>query len=157
MENISIAVISSITALCAVLIGPLVALWAANIQTRVAVLSNNRQTWINNLRDAISEFSSTVRMLGLTEDPSVRFKMVERIAYLEAKIKLFLNASEDDHKKLIELVVDARTATIKRLDQAKDSEQATSFLDKMKSSLDELTDVSQRVLKREWERVKKVK
>lgn len=57
----TVAIISAVTALFAVLLGPLVSIWAAQRQSRVAVLSANRQAWINALRDLISEYISISR------------------------------------------------------------------------------------------------
>jgi hypothetical protein len=43
----ALAILSAATALIAVVLGPLVSLWAARRQSRVTVLSANRQAWIN--------------------------------------------------------------------------------------------------------------
>ena len=59
----TIAVISAVTALLAVLLSPLVSLWSAQRQSRVTVLSANRQAWINTLRDLIAEYISITGLM----------------------------------------------------------------------------------------------
>ena len=98
-----VAVIAAITALCAVLLGPLVSLWAGQRQTRVAVLANNRQAWINSLRDAFAEFVSLSTNIALVKDEELVAK-VERLGYVEVRIKLMLNPKEADHQQLMDAV-----------------------------------------------------
>lgn len=54
----TVAIVSAVTALFAVALGPLVSMWAAQRQSRVTVLSANRQAWINTLRELIAEYIS---------------------------------------------------------------------------------------------------
>lgn len=148
-----LAIISALTALAAVLLGPLVSIWVAQKQVRVSVLSNNRQQWINTLRDIISEYFSIVAIVLVTDwDGKPRDEhdqKMERLMLLNSKIRLMLNPKEDDHIKLVELLGDlAEQAASARSEMSKD---------KMRASHNEAVLVAQKVLKGEWERVKSVR
>ena len=150
----SIALVAAITALLAVVLGPLVSLAVAQKQARVAVLSNNRQAWINSLRDNISEFYAAITYVHITdwkEHPAKELNdKVERVLYLEWKIKLMLNPVEADHQKLIELLIAGRrTVSGARKGKAESGEAW------MKAT-EALLPLAHEVLKREWVRVKKM-
>src|SRR5277367_5082703 len=75
-------IISSLTALVAVIVGPLIQLRVAKRQIRSTTISANRQAWINTLRDnlaTIRAYSSDVRELRAepTADPSMTAKIQE--------------------------------------------------------------------------------
>ena len=152
--NEALALISAITALCAVVLGPLVSLWAAKQQSRVAVLSANRQAWINALRDLIAECTSTsglIHMADWSNRSQAEFEAkMERLAFLIAKIRLMLNPKEEDHQRLAELL---RTL-LKSLGGRKAGD--TKDVSAGAKAVQELVPLSQAILKREWERVKRV-
>ena len=110
--NETIALVATITALLAVLLGPLVSIWVAQKQARVSVLSTNRQAWINGLRDDISEFISICVLVhcGTWSDRGEKEfdDKFERLVLVESKIKLRLNPAEDDHNRLAYLLAQAR-------------------------------------------------
>jgi len=151
----SIAIISAVTALLAVLLGPLVSLWAAQRQSRVAVLSANRQAWINALRDLISEYVSISGLMHAgdwSNRTEIEFdQKMERLVLLSAKIRLMLNPKEDDHQRLSKILGDLiLTMGARAVASGKrDSEKARILVG-------ELVLLSQTILKREWERVKRV-
>ena len=76
-------VVSSVTVLVAVIVGPLIQLHVAKRQIRSTTVSSNRQAWINNLRDnlaTIQAYSSDVRELRAAHmhDPALTAKIQER-------------------------------------------------------------------------------
>ncbi len=152
--NEALALISAITALCAVVLGPLVSLWAAQRQSRVAVLSANRQAWINALRDLIAECMSTSGLIHLADwsnrsQAEFEAKM-ERLTFLISKIRLMLNPKEEDHQRLVELLSTLLKSLGGRMaGDPKDAEAGSK-------AIKELVPLSQAILKREWERVKLV-
>ena len=152
--NEIIPIIAATTALCAVLLGPLVSLWAANKQARIALRANNRQAWINTLRDVISDFSSTARMVTLSNDFADRFPRAEKLFFLEEKMKLLVNPNEDDHKSLIVEFEKARVSAIRIFAADNDKGKKDSAHEELKDALKNITSKSQTILKREWERVK---
>ena len=125
---------------------------------RIEVISKNRQDWINTLRSLISDYLGilgalnnidefVILKLGLKSldairDESTR-KTIEKHAILlrelrtvSSKIELLLNPIEEDSKKLIQLLYD--------------TEQ-----DRTTNQNKEIIEISQKILKKEWERVKK--
>ena len=146
----AVAVIAAITALCAVVLGPLVSLWAAQKQTRVAVLANNRQAWINSLRDAFAEFVSLSTNVALVKDEELVEK-VERLGYVEVRIKLMLNPKEADHQHLMDAVTAMRIAAAATIRNPTETAKQ-NLIESTKKLMPQI----QSVLKREWERVKRV-
>lgn len=57
------AVVSAITAIVAVIVGPLVSIFVAKNQINASVVSTNRQTWINRLRDELATLVGIVHHL----------------------------------------------------------------------------------------------
>ena len=151
----TVALISAITALCAVLLGPLVSMWATHRQTRVAVLSGNRQAWINALRDLIAEYlsiSALVHAGDWSERTEIEFdEKLQRLKLLNVKIRLMLNPNEADHQQLADLIGEL-VLTMGGRASAGDKRDAQ----KARDIHNRLLPLSQSVLKREWERVKRV-
>jgi hypothetical protein len=151
IDTDSIALISAFTALCAVVLGPLVSLWAERNRTKVAVLSVNRQAWINELRDLIAELLSSVAYLNVTRhkdsESDERHLKLERLLLVHMKIGLMLNPKEDDHQALL--------AAIQKLVRATTAPHSDATSGALKTGQEELHKLAQVVLKREWERVKR--
>lgn len=149
------ALISSFSALIGVSIGSIVSLRISKRQFSATVLSANRQEWINTLRDTIAEFQSSVVMVSTDtfykhDKPSAQdyLKKIERVSFLRAKTTLLINPSEDDHKKLVEIVDRAFTVGLSRKPDTPDE---------MGNLQKSLVTVAQAILKREWNRVKEGK
>jgi hypothetical protein len=146
-----LAILSAATALIAVVMGPLVSLWAARRQSRVTVLSANRQAWINTLRDLIAEcvaISGFIHIADWSDRKQSEFdEKMERFALVVAKIRLMLNPNEQDHKRLSEM-----------LGQLMNSMRSLNEKDPVKGAqlMKDFLPLSQTILKREWERVKRV-
>ncbi len=164
--------LSLVIALLAVIFGPLIAHYTAkktmraqirsikeqiDAQTEIAkqninasVLSNNRQDWINRLRDNISEFLSlgliaseeTVKGIDLTN-------IYERILTIRFKIDLFINPKEDDHNKLSNLLDEYMNQYVFKKKYKEENEP--------RGLATQIVKISQSILKREWERVKTLK
>ena len=96
-------------------------------------LSEYRVAWIHKLRDTMSEFQSYAMTPGI--DHSSERKFYE----LGTKIELLMNPQDDDYKKLSECQYRMLTA------------QTT--IEKYRTN-PEYVEVCQRILKREWEKVK---
>jgi hypothetical protein len=159
MENFQmnelIAVIAAVTALLAVLLGPLVSMWTTNTHTRIALRSNNRQVWINTLRESISDFSSTARVVSLSKEFADKYSRAEKLFFLEEKMKLLVNPKEADHQKLILILENTRKAAMQIFAAGTDDTKKDAAQKELKTSLNGLTEISQIILKSEWERVKK--
>ncbi len=143
--------ISAITALVAVVVSPIVSIYITKRQIHASIVSSNRQKWIDNLRDQLSEVITSVRILCLHRsmdriDDSELNDRIEKLVMLEAKINLLLNPSEADHKFLSETIHNA----IDKIGAGNEMEKRIDAQELLKSLLSQ----SQFVLKREWERVK---
>lgn len=120
----------------------------SEIKVKTEILSGNRQQWINTLRTEISEYLASLLSLqaefvgggaGSTDSIGNLYK-TNRLH--RARIHLLINPKEADHKKLVELV-----------------DAAPSYLrdsDKLAVSEKQIIEISQQILKREWERVKSI-
>lgn len=113
-----------------------------------------RQAWINSLRDKISEVLAIISIDRLNYCPSTHWEEdkkdkankrdlenYEKLMLLKSSISLHINSSEPDHIKLLDLI----SLVIKEYHDS-------SVSDENKSNLLEL---SQKVLKDEWEATKK--
>ena len=147
----TIVLISTITALCSVVLSPLVSMWIVQKQSRVSVLSGNRQAWINSLRDQVSEFIAILAAVNSGSWSSRTVKEFEeelkQLIFAGSKIKLMLNIKEDDHKKLSGLIGEVGSLFSNRTDNDNKKKRCVEIVG-------ELVPLVQSILKREWERVK---
>lgn len=151
--------VSALTALVAVIVGPVVTVYATRVQMRVSVLAGNRQQWINSLRDELSECIGALRGFKfaakadnpLQEELGPRF---EALSSHSAKIKMLLNPEEEDHAGLISILSDMEmTAGAEAADEIADDR--VDNLDRWHLDMeDRIIETAQRIFKREWIRVK---
>ena len=160
--SLMIALISAGSALFGASIGAVVSYFISKRQITATVISANRQKWINNLRDVITQFQSKIteiQLLASSQRPVLinaseannLTKEVQNIAneisLLNSKLKLFINPKEPDNMKLIELFNTIYFEVLKRKMNNKI----------IKDIQESITSIAQKILKREWERVKKGK
>ncbi|ANB27126.1 hypothetical protein A6F57_19245 [Alteromonas stellipolaris] len=142
-------------------------------KSRREQLARNRQTWINNLRDYVSDFIAAVcRVDGFTKTSDAKLKIFQKQSSdiqiesmmsmyestdhwlaealsLKAKINLHLNPKEQESKELLVLLNSAyllAESTDLGPEQGKD-------LGTLISNIESKT---QTILKTEWERVKRM-
>lgn len=148
------AFLSAIVALAAVIIAPTISLIATNRQVRANVRSTNRQAWINGLRDEVAKSLSLLTEAMALKKSSVpfeqRIKTLVEYDYHLSKVQLLINPSEADHRDLANKLATAMTALRKYL-VAEGND--TSELEAVAKSI---VIVCQPILKREWERVKRL-
>lgn len=144
-------IVTALTALAAVVLGPLVSIYVVRRQFAAQVLSTNRQQWINALRDRLSKLIGFISHYSATKATSQlqdeKVLELHKTAYENwAQVVLLINPKEQDHVQLVEQI-----------------ESLLSFLfssplagnpEEIRSRLAPLIHQSQTVLKREWERVK---
>ncbi|MDE2269406.1 MAG: hypothetical protein KGL33_10400 [Betaproteobacteria bacterium] len=145
--------ISSLTALAAVVFAPMVSVYVAKRQIRASVVSVNRQAWINRLRDELAFFVCEVRMVPSTYAANAiklqeAIKRYEGITLKEEVVKLLLNPTEAEHIELLRLMKTAR----ERAQEAIDNKQGIAK--QLDEDADRIVTQSQKVLKAEWDRVK---
>jgi len=143
--------LAGVTALVAVLVGPLVSLYVVRREFAAQVLSSNRQHWINTLRDRLARltafvaFFATAKSTGLLNE-TASLERQESAYALWAEISLLLNPAERDHAALI-----AEIDSVLSFLFASPSYKEPAIV---RERMDRLTRQSQAILKREWERVK---
>ncbi|AGP48162.1 hypothetical protein PSYCG_03095 [Psychrobacter sp. G] len=147
------AVVSAITALVAIIIGPLVSICIAKNQINASVISTNRQVWINRLRDELATLVGMVHHLPSahandsvsTNDAIAEYgKFVEKFQV----IKLLLNPNEADHQELVRLIECADKKLIESINNKISNRSEFETIGR------DIVTQSQIVLKKEWQRVK---
>jgi hypothetical protein len=114
--EVAASIIAAITALVAVVIGPIITFKAQKNQ----VLAPMRQAWINSLRDTTSEFISTITISRWhvapyekepddikAEKQATDMARVELACKLKEKVALLINPKEADHQELVRLLESA--------------------------------------------------
>jgi len=156
----SIEIISALTALVAVIVGPIVSIYIMNKQNinnikiaekniLASTVSSSRQKWIDTLRDSIAEFQTLIFPLSVPTAMELftkneKINRVERATFLLTKISLLINPKEEDHIKLMEYIADTLSSVNKgEINEAK-----------FKESLKNITILAQQILKREWNVIK---
>jgi hypothetical protein len=158
-EMLSAFIVASAT-LVGVIIGSLGSYFIARLQFKASVISANRQNWINTLRDCIAEFQVKAKVVtvetklssqdstSFASDPKNFDQAVEKKRVLRNKIALLINPNEQDHDDLIKLMAKVEDLCINE----------DSIDDEKHDNLQkEITSLAQKILNREWERVKKGK
>jgi hypothetical protein len=158
MDVLTITLVTASTALISAVIGPMVSYIVARRQIRASVISNNRERWVEALRDSVSEYVALIvsaSMLqqatgqdpikAITEDHAL-LQTVERIMLVKSKIMLMTNPNEKLYRELCE-VVEATYQTI-----AAGEPQAFT---KIRAGSEAITRAGREVLKAEWARVKR--
>ena len=154
--NIVAALLPAITTIAGAIIGAAVSYLVSRNQFRAAVLSKNRQDWINSLRDCLAEFNAILydtfahaHSGGLTRDARECANAFMRANAVRSKVTLLLNPSESDHSQLLDVMRKMSDSATR----ADDPVAATAFAEQD----EQFTSLAQKILKREWERVKKGK
>jgi len=126
-------------------------------EIKLEVLSKNRQAWINSLRNELSEFmglvsaikNHTIIMRGDERLVSVKdnFNKIRidtnKLDTIKYKIYLLINPNEENSKKLIALLEPIKTKVLQE--------------ENVDNEIQQLIDISQKILKYEWNRVKELK
>ena len=149
--NVATALISTGGALVGALIGSFTGYLTARQQFRSTVVSTSRQAWIASLRDSLADYQVSIATLGTMfvippRDEAARQQVYARAGALSYKIKLLLNPDEARHVELIN-AVDAAFNALEPAFKTGDHSQAVAQVRKV-------TELGQRILKAEWQRVK---
>lgn len=150
--NQAIPILSLIIAALAVFFGPLISLSITRktlkLNSNIAaknLISPMRQKWISELRDAVAELTSRSHYYAIAGVEDRSDEEYYRIIELEYKIKLLINPNEDDHKQLVNRIKEMTVHLYKMGVEAE-----IIFWERHH----EVIEISQAILKREWERVK---
>lgn len=141
---------SLLVAALALIVGPLVTLRISQRQT----LAPMRQKWIDNLRDRVAEFVAVASWLyrhgyGLgpkdqsSADVEINQQSV-RLVHLANHIELMLNPREADHNELLRALESVRQTACEQ-----------SRLSEFPGAVQALNALCKKILKAEWNRVKR--
>lgn len=148
----TITILSLIVAGLAVFVGPFISLIITkrqiNSSTRISekqIISPIRQVWINELRMIIAEIASKSAHYWAAGYEDRKDSEYYRITELEHQLKLYLNPKENDHLELME-----------KVNKMTNDISASNYKDDEKfwNAHNDVMEISQTILKREWERVK---
>lgn len=117
---------------------------AAVIQARASSVSNNRQAWINALRDEVTGFLTDADMGSIVRDEMPisydrareQFRSARALTAHIFKVRLLINPTEGESTRLVEMLEEAQREGL----TAERREDIVSH--------------TQQILKTEWERVK---
>jgi hypothetical protein len=149
----AIPILSLVVAALAVFVGPIISWRMAKRQLAATLEVSNkqitaptRQAWINNLRDSLSEITSSALHYHVSGFEERTDEEYQRLTHLEYKIKLMLNPREDDHEQLERLIAQMTELLGEKGSWEVDQEFQTYH--------NAVIALSRNVLKREWDRVK---
>ena len=158
VDPLTITFLTASTALIAGVASPIVSISVARRQFKASVISNNRERWIEALRDAISEYIAIVTTVVLmarharSADRDIdladqgMLKAIERVVLVRSKIMLMTNPTKDHHRDLCLCIEAVHRALVSK--ERLDPEQ-------WRSHLDAITRAGHTVLEIEWARVKR--
>ena len=145
-----VSTLSLIVAILAVVVGPMVAWAIAKFQIRSSLEVSNkqitapmRQAWINKLRELLAELTSSALHYHVAGFEDRTDEEYQRVTLLEAHIQLMLNPNEKDHQRL-EVLMRSMVAEIEK-----------GRSDEFPGLYDEVIALSRKILKSEWDRVRK--
>lgn len=138
--------LSVLVSLVAVIVGPFVSLKISKRQ----MISPIRQKWIDELRELMSVILSECQNViimgegrGLLNDEKSNEALHQKLLYLEKKLSLMLDPCEGDHIALLSSVSDITDAV----------HHGVENLINFGASVGCSTQLTQKILKNEWERI----
>jgi hypothetical protein len=154
-----INLITASTALVASIMGPLVTLTVARRQFRANVIATNRQKWIDEFRDRVSELLSLMNAAQLikrhSEDawrggvgPAASLGVTDKFekAFMAlSEIRLLTNASDPEHQRLNDALATALVHV--QHDELREEE--------LDASIEEVVALGRTIIRQEWGRVKR--
>jgi hypothetical protein len=157
------AVVSAITALVAVTVGPSISYLIAKKQIIGNVIASNRIKWIENLREDIAEFvalfSEHIYEIGnyhLLKDNDLQKSKLESLAEIvrgvstkRFLIRIKLNPDEQDHGELLSILDETTQTSFAFLSDATKSVDVAELSSR-------IAKVARRITKAEWERAKNI-
>jgi len=116
----------------------------SQLEFNKTVLSGNRQSWINDLRELISKILSCTSSISVKQ--VITNDEFENLRFLITKAELMLNSEKD--KNFISALLELENCCFDILIRNKDISDIQEYIENVKHH-------TQKTLKSEWERVKK--
>lgn len=161
------SIISAVTALAAVIVGPFVTWKVAKRQIDASNVSSKRQVWIDELRSDVAKALAQISRIqelkrpnpNLSREDAVKVFEEQAAAHLLAiellmRIKLRLNPNEREHNDLV--------AAFQALSDASPDPNPGETIEDQKqiqkrffAARDQVLVITQKILKNEWNRVRR--
>jgi hypothetical protein len=158
MNPLMITLITASSALVAGIAGPIVSISVARRQIRAMVISNNRERWIEALRDALAEYvavAASAALIGRDSKEDLQAlvggdhefrQTAERMLLFKSKIPLMTNTKDEFDRELQQSIETVHTVVVSR---------ETLTLEQWGARLDAVTVAGHAVLRAAWTRVKR--
>ena len=141
------AVGSAFAALGSSILGPVVSYWISRREIRASIVSSNRQLWIDALRNDITELLVHLQLLARSEIADRQSsELVTQGVRLRNRILLRLNPNEEPHRELVRAIDDVLKQGI--------SPESPLTPTAVETASAKIVEISQSILKTEWNRVK---
>lgn len=149
-EDIKTAIIALVGVLISAFISFVVALWGKRYnyhQLFAETVSQSRNKWLNEMREYISGMLANKRRMvhGNTNDDNI-IEIANRYDECKFQVLIRLNTSESEHREL--------RALIMQLDNLPCGQLASADLNTYEAIELAIVEISRRMLKEEWEKVK---
>ncbi len=124
------------------------------------IILGNRQRWISELRELISEIIGLMQLMDLTIQfrdktnlwDNENISRVNKLLKLECQIQLMLNLKEKNHRDLLAELKNYDFDFEEKLTEDKKEEKK----EKNEKIIKRVIELSQTILKEEWERIKRL-
>ena len=151
IDALDAEIVVAITALVAVVVGPLISIYIVRKQIKAQVASSNRQAWIDGFRSKVASFVSKTTSLSWDFNRDGRLsgdarQKIDDVGLLLMEVKLYTNPNEADHVRLINRVSEFANDTFGVLEGEPSSGENYGI---------DIISITQNILRKEWERVKK--
>src|SRR6266853_2088621 len=148
------AVISALTALVALIVGPLLSLYVAKRQIAASVISNERKEWIGSLRHNIANFLATISSV-LTQHAWIHSlerswlkTKADDLFVFKAEISLLLDHDKGSHVAFNGLLNETMTSFITFVKEPTDA-QKLDLVERMNA----IVTMAHRIVTEEWKLV----
>ena len=145
-----ISIVSAVTALLAVIVGPIISIYVAKKQVRANTVAVFRQQWIDSLREDLSQFLSLFEIIASNRSSfePVSDDTNKDLVACRTRIALRLNPNEGDHASLVDFLFESCSVLFR--DPTTDKE----FDSTVRKRQEKIVALARPILKREWQRVK---
>lgn len=132
-------------------------------QIKATLNTNNRQAWVNETRNALTDLITQTRLLNIEFQEKLpnfeRKKMIhEKVTQSRIKLLLLLNPEKEYHKELIEVLKTFINTLDEHLLNSNSSAQITIPYDNFKfmSQSDAVIECGRKLLYNEWDKIQSI-
>lgn len=122
---------------------------------KATIATKNRQEWINELRNTLTEYLSSVSLILPTpENPSKKFndeksQLIYRMSLAKAKLELLMNREKAEQKELLN--------KIEEMFNVANSNSMEGYVDKMVAARSIVINAARKLFDIHWKKIKELK